>query len=226
MRTQRAAFTLIELLIVVAIIAILAAIAVPNFLEAQTRAKVSKVYADFRSTGVAIESYAVDNGHYPSCLGPNGDYAQGYANRLHRITTPIAYIKDVPDDDPFKGAGSHTGQAYFTNGEGSYEYFEQDGVAVRGGGDEVLACTAFQLCGGMKPFAPLPHGDPNIPFFTGPKWLCVCAGPDKNEPWQLVGVVYPGGSVGWFQAVVFYDPTNGTVSYGDIYKSQALSSFQ
>jgi prepilin-type N-terminal cleavage/methylation domain-containing protein len=36
-------FTLIELLIVVAIIAILAAIAVPNFLEAQVRAKVSRV---------------------------------------------------------------------------------------------------------------------------------------------------------------------------------------
>src|SRR5690242_3149963 len=59
-------FTLIELLIVVAIIAILAAIAVPNFLEAQTRAKVSRVKNDQRALAVAIQSYQVDNNHYPA----------------------------------------------------------------------------------------------------------------------------------------------------------------
>jgi prepilin-type N-terminal cleavage/methylation domain-containing protein len=58
-------FTLIELLIVVAIIAILAAIAVPNFLEAQTRAKVSRVRSDLRTLATAMESYYVDCGAYP-----------------------------------------------------------------------------------------------------------------------------------------------------------------
>jgi len=59
------AFTLIELLIVVAIIAILAAIAVPNFLEAQTRSKVSRTASDMRSVAVAVEAYRVDNNDYP-----------------------------------------------------------------------------------------------------------------------------------------------------------------
>ncbi|MGC9329227.1 MAG: type II secretion system protein, partial [Candidatus Hinthialibacter sp.] len=58
-------FTLIELLIVVAIIGILAAIAVPNFLNAQVRAKVSRVYSDLRSLGNAIEMYALDHTNYP-----------------------------------------------------------------------------------------------------------------------------------------------------------------
>ncbi len=58
-RIQSRGFTLIELLIVVLIIAILAAIAVPNFLEFQTRSKVSRAVSDMRSIATAVEAYMV-----------------------------------------------------------------------------------------------------------------------------------------------------------------------
>jgi len=49
-------FTLIELLIVVAIISILAAIVLPNFLEAQVRAKVARTETDLRTLATGLES--------------------------------------------------------------------------------------------------------------------------------------------------------------------------
>jgi prepilin-type N-terminal cleavage/methylation domain-containing protein len=81
-------FTLIELLIVVASIAILAASAVPNFLQAQTRAKVSRVTSDHRSLTIALEQYRVDNGVYV----PHVDDIREF----YPLTTPVAYMNSVP----------------------------------------------------------------------------------------------------------------------------------
>jgi len=55
-------FTLIELLIVIAIILILIAIALPNFLEAQVRAKVTASRSNMRSIEVAMHSLYLDIG--------------------------------------------------------------------------------------------------------------------------------------------------------------------
>jgi type II secretion system protein G len=64
-RLKKKGFTLIELLIVVAIIGIIAAIAIPNLLNAIQRGKQKRTMADMRAIGTAVESYAVDNNHYP-----------------------------------------------------------------------------------------------------------------------------------------------------------------
>ena len=63
--SKHKSFTLIELLIVVAIIAILTAIAVPNFLEAQVRPKVSCARADLRFIAGGLELYRINHTHYP-----------------------------------------------------------------------------------------------------------------------------------------------------------------
>ncbi len=59
-------FTLIELMIVVVIIGILAAIAIPNFIAMQDRAREGSLKANMHSIQLAIEDYAVKNtGSYP-----------------------------------------------------------------------------------------------------------------------------------------------------------------
>ncbi len=104
MKTSQGAFTLIELLIVVAIIGILAAIAVPNFLNAQTRATVTRTYADLRSLHTAMESYFVDKNTYPpdydSGAVPGVNIQNNEYLSYAQLTTPIAYMASIPLD-PF-----------------------------------------------------------------------------------------------------------------------------
>ena len=57
---RRGGFTLVEIMIVVAIIALLAAIAVPGFLRARKRSQASKVLNDLRMLDAAIDQYAIE----------------------------------------------------------------------------------------------------------------------------------------------------------------------
>lgn len=117
-------FTLIELLVVVAIIAILSGIALPNFLEAQTRAKVSRVQSDMRTIALALEAYCVDNRHYPNWMG----YGYGInpvSMRLKPLTTPIGYMTSVPPKDPFQD--KFEPEVYDT-----YDYVDAESFAING----------------------------------------------------------------------------------------------
>ncbi|GEM_PF-627817 len=66
---NRKGFTLIELMIVIAIIIILAAIAIPNYLRMTDRARRSRVAGDFTSVATALEAFSVDWGSYPYIPG-------------------------------------------------------------------------------------------------------------------------------------------------------------
>lgn len=93
-------FSLIELLIVVAIISILAAIAIPNYLNAQIRAKIARAQADVKNVHMAITSHFLDsqttNKSYTSHFNLSGDCG-GYRS----LTSPISYIQSSSLIDVF-----------------------------------------------------------------------------------------------------------------------------
>lgn len=213
---MRIGFTLIELLIVVAIIGILAAISIPNFLEAQVRAKVAKVLADMRTYGTAQEMYAADNNNYPPMIyqEPASQYGRpSYSNdpalslnvwtwikfkktgieggAARHLTTPIAYLNLSPAglEDIFHGSLDYADLDLM-----GFEYnYWHLGMGIAKG--RVL--LPFEVWG----------------FADNIQWMLGSVGPDARRE---NGYFYGGTQV------IAYDPTNGTVSRGDIYFMQGV----
>lgn len=199
------AFTLIELLIVVAIIAILAAIAVPNFLEAQVRSKVSRVKSDLRTFSIGLEAYFVDSNNYP--IGRRGKTSPDFSspgtadrgldwteNCLVDLTTPVAYMTSVAMKDPFSPKLDITPGAP-VQFNASYAYYPYSGLWV--------------MHPNVKPYL-----DSRIGGYHK-AWCVQSYGPDK----KLQGMAWIPINYPQFPQVAIneiYDATNGTMSGGDI----------
>ena len=189
------AFTLIELLIVVAIIAILAAIAVPNFLEAQVRAKVSRVKSDHRTIATALESYAVDTNRYPPEGNPteSGKGVSVCADTslcLIRLTTPIAYL-----------SGGEVFECPFVHQGGAYNRSLQSAISLRH-----YYYTNYE---NFLPVRDTSVSAPDWRVFRA--WGLSSLGPDRTDDgilWAPTRATVPINGL--------YDPTNGTMSWGDI----------
>ncbi len=197
--TRKAAFTLIELLIVVAIIAILAAIAVPNFLEAQTRAKVSRVKSDMKAIATSYEIFRTDTGLWlidfwddDTAAGQQrlkdwglkqAQNARGGTSGVFvPLTTPVAYMNSIPAD-PFLTAPPETSQF---------------GGLVEG--DWPAPWTFMYIddqpgpCAGYKS---------DWTYLRPGQYALTSAGPDKTYGFNTTNYA-------------FYDATNGTRSKGEI----------
>ena len=114
---KRKGFTLIELMIVIAIIIILAAIAIPNYLRMTDRARRSRVAGDFASTATALEAYSVDWGAYP--LTAAADTAEQFGRT--NVATPTQIYKEIVGVGGVKNIATNT---TLTGEAGGIEYIK------------------------------------------------------------------------------------------------------
>jgi type II secretion system protein G len=203
------AFTLIELLIVVAIIAILAAIAVPNFLEAQTRAKISRNKADMRAVTTGLETYKIDWNKFPIWEAhKTGVYAPQTGTALvswpyhiwtpSRLSSPIAYMNSIPFD-PFQPRVQNPTWDDQGTEHGRGKLFKRH---------VYLNMEYMMKRTNLQPWYPQA-------VRVGGYYIQMSNGPDKeyyNTP--------PGGTNTDLRAFIDYDASNGTVSLGNIIRSQ------
>lgn len=201
-------FTLIELLIVIAIILILIAIALPNFLEAQIRAKVANSNGELRSLVTATEAYRTDwntrepKTDVPGAL-PAGKYSEWWGFASHLLTTPHNYITSIPYE-PFGDTYTLNFWIALRNGESDPPY-----TVVRN-----TAIPAYQW-----PVGAVVTNNADVtkaaggPVTITRQW--------NNASLHSAYIYYSSGpdrvdSTVW-GTPQFYSPTNGTNSFGDIY---------
>ena len=110
-------FTLIELMIVIAIIAILAAILVPNFLKARAQGQLAACESNLKNIATALEMYATDySGDYPSALSiltsnltaAGGAYMKAVPNCPSQTTASYVYSYNASPDNFTVNCGGAT----------------------------------------------------------------------------------------------------------------------
>jgi hypothetical protein len=192
---------LIELLIVIAIILILIAIALPNFLQAQTRAKVAKARAEIRTLVTAVESYGTEFRKYPvtrhdhdQVMHMSGTMRMPFAPT--GLTSPIPYLEDLPLD-VFKPVimGDHKHSFLYANS----------------GNTPAMQMREFEVR--VDGYAKRAH--------SGPEYGLLSTGPD-NAYGSMQMEMEPGPPPKYmmmFSSTAVqaqYAPTNGSDSGGDI----------
>lgn len=213
---KKLGFTLIELLIVIAIILILISIALPNFLEAQVRAKITNAMGEMRSIESAVSAYSQDWKRNPrdgfELPSISGYYPEENPRIWVQLTTPIKYFSTIPQDE-FHSAYKDTNNLQRSEKHQTYRYYAAwwRCKALNGTpAERSEKCTK------------LPAGNNYDSDFLG-KWIIWSPGPNRIHDfgeWAMYKKYYQAGyapEVTKARAFV-YLPTNGTISDGDIVK--------
>jgi prepilin-type N-terminal cleavage/methylation domain-containing protein len=132
---MRKAFTMIELLIVIAIIAILASTIIPNFIGFDSEAKVSATRTNLDTLRTTITLYRAKEGKYPQSLGDlvNTYYNDQGVKKAYLNKMPVEMITNSSGNSDYFDTTSDKG---FTN-NGGWIYF-QDTADVKINSDEPL----------------------------------------------------------------------------------------
>ena len=208
----------IELLIVVAMVSVLAMIAVPCLLEAQTRAKLARAKSELHKAGRGLEAFHFEHKWYPpDGMWPNSmwgnmlwvddhvkpwftlDEAKDlmYQGKLNLwrfdnclfLTTPVAYLSSFPKDPFSEDDAWWVGSFIYSNWYDRWKLDQQNNPAS----------MPIMLDGSRNGWAPI---DGKRTFC----WVVESLGPDK------VANDHSG-----LPSFMQYDPSNGTVSKGDIF---------
>lgn len=105
-RNRRKAFTLVEVMIVVMILAILLTIAVPNFIKSRQAGRVQTVVGNLKQIEAAKEQWAIENGKATSEVPASADLVPHYINRwpLGPVGNGTDYAaNDMASRSTFKG---------------------------------------------------------------------------------------------------------------------------
>ena len=118
-KKMRKGFSLIELMFVVAIIVILAAVIIPNFTGITDRSKTARVSEDFSNFATALELYRADWGHFPTATTPENITAS--TSKFYQEMTGLGTGKDN-----INKANQRTITGFNTGPEGGIQYLKPD----------------------------------------------------------------------------------------------------
>lgn len=194
---KRRAFTLIELLIVVAIIGILASIAIPVYRDATIKSRVAQVKMELRNLGIALDTYRLDNNHYPRKENDMLFFAQFL---LPDLTSPIAYLNPVKINDPFGPVAEFEMPITPPTLEASGDFADRNYVPLQKNSYTYVPYINFASI----------HGIRNL---MSESFAVASVGPDRMDSY-IIDIPFP--EFKRFPGESVYNPSNGVVSAGDI----------